>query len=209
MRIILGNRGSGKTTELVRYASENKIQLLVPYWHTKEYVNRVAEEMGATVSVMSAEDYKSIPISKRPKSVVIDEIGIFLKSVLGTDVDCISVDGSEQTSVIFLGESKAVAATQQELPRKESKITAFFLYPDNGYDSDIEKAKKYLKFEQSYKVLDADVGQSSTKVVLEVDGQKVSFNSVHFKFFRDENEVDITRMPEFNPYIKRKNGEIK
>lgn len=209
MRIIIGNRGSGKTTELVKYACENKIPILVYDWHAKEYVNYVAREMGNTVSVMSIGEFKSIPLSKRPSKVAIDEISLFMKSVLGTDVDCISVDCSEQTSVIFLRESKVVTASQQELPRKESKITAFFLYPDNGYDSDIEKAKKYLKFGQSYKVLDADVGQSNTKVVLEVDGQKVSFNSVHFKFFRDENEVDITRMPEFNPYIKRKNGESK
>lgn len=102
MRIITGNRGSGKTTELVRYASENKITILVHNWHVKEYVNYVAREMGNTVSVMSIGEFKSIHPSKRPSKVAIDEISLFMKCLLGTDVDCITYDLTRPTEVEWL-----------------------------------------------------------------------------------------------------------
>lgn len=102
MRIIIGNRGSGKTTKLVKYAAENGVTILVHDWHMKEYVNHVAREMGTAVLVMSIGEFKSMPPSKRPSKVAIDEISLFMKSLLGADVDCITYDMTQKTELEWL-----------------------------------------------------------------------------------------------------------
>lgn len=114
MRIILGNRGSGKTTELVRYASDRKIPILVHDWHMKEYVNHVAGEVGTNVSVMSISEFKSMPPSKRPSKVAIDEISLFMKSILGADVDCITYDLTQKTEVEWLDGGVATNPAETE-----------------------------------------------------------------------------------------------
>ena len=44
------------------------------------------------------------------------------------------------------------------------------------------------------------MGQSSTSVFLV--GSAVSYNSLCFKFYEDDKEIDIFQDPRFNPYIK-------
>jgi len=59
-----------------------------------------------------------------------------------------------------------------------------FAYPDNGYDHDIETAKKHLVVGKTYTIDHTDVYDWHTDVwLIEVPG--VRFNSVHFQ---DEEE---------------------
>lgn len=79
-------------------------------------------------------------------------------------------------------------------------VTAKFEYPNNGYGSDIQRAKEYgLVVGSEYPVKDVCMGQSHTSVYLE--GIKVPFNSVHFEFFEDGKPLNIYRDNRFNPYI--------
>ena len=78
-------------------------------------------------------------------------------------------------------------------------LYAKFVYPDYGYDCDIEYAKKVgLKVGERYEVEDLSMGGSHTSIFLKnIDG---SFNSVQFEFEEDDMPIDIYRSPKYNPY---------
>ena len=60
----------------------------------------------------------------------------------------------------------------------------------NGYDSDIEKArKKGLKKNEYYEFDDIDIGNWTSYIYLK--GLKGSFNSVMFQYYLDGEEIDI------------------
>lgn len=79
-------------------------------------------------------------------------------------------------------------------------LYAKFMYPDNGYDCDVEYAKKVgLKIGERYEVEDLSMGQSNTSVYLK--DIKGCFNSVQFDFEEDDKPVDIYRSPKYNGYL--------
>ena len=79
-------------------------------------------------------------------------------------------------------------------------VTAKFVYPENGHDSDIKKVKESgMVIGSEYSVSSISMGQLYTSVYLE--GFSGSFNSVHFEFFEDGHPLNIYRDPRFNPYI--------
>jgi hypothetical protein len=57
-----------------------------------------------------------------------------------------------------------------------------FVKPDAGYPSDSELAKRWLKVDHVYTVLDEDIGRDSTRVMLFDNDRTVAwwFNAVHF-----------------------------
>lgn len=59
-----------------------------------------------------------------------------------------------------------------------------FAFPDNGYDSDIEKCKKHLVVGRTYTIDYTEVGGSHTDVHL-VEFPNVRFNSVNFADLKD------------------------
>lgn len=79
-------------------------------------------------------------------------------------------------------------------------ILAHLTHPANGWSSNAENARKYLKSGEWYEVRRIDMGQSSTSVRLKnVSGV---FSSVQFDFYdMDKKPIDIFKMPEFNPYL--------
>lgn len=79
-------------------------------------------------------------------------------------------------------------------------LYAKFVYPDNGYDCDVEHAKRVgLKAGERYEVEDLSMGGSHTSIILkDIDG---CFNSVQFDFYEDEQPVDIYRNPKYNGYL--------
>lgn len=83
-----------------------------------------------------------------------------------------------------------------------TRVYAKFVHPDYGYDRDQERAKELLKINEVYEVDNISMGQSSTSIYLkEVPGP---FNSVHFDFYdKDDMQIDIYSMPEFNPYLRK------
>ena len=81
-------------------------------------------------------------------------------------------------------------------------ITAEFLYPDNGYPSDVECAKQHgLQQGGSYEVRTFRVGQSRSAVYL--CGYNPGFNTVQFKFYEDGNPLDPCRDERFSPYMMK------
>lgn len=79
-------------------------------------------------------------------------------------------------------------------------LYAKFMYPDYGYDCDVEFAKKMgLEVGEKYKVEDLSMGGSHTSIFLKnING---AFNSVQFEFFEDDKPVDIYRNPKYNGYL--------
>lgn len=80
-------------------------------------------------------------------------------------------------------------------------LYAKFMYPDNGYDCDVEYAKKAeLKTGERYEVEDLYMGQSHTSIYLKnING---SFNSVQFDFEEEDGSVvDIYKDARYNPYL--------
>ena len=78
-------------------------------------------------------------------------------------------------------------------------LYAKFMYPDNGWDSDVEYAKKVsLKVGEKYEVEYLSMGQSNTSVYLK--DVKGVFNSVQFDFEEDGKLISIYDSPKYNPY---------
>jgi hypothetical protein len=78
-------------------------------------------------------------------------------------------------------------------------LYAKFMYPDNGWDVDVEYAKKVgLKVGEKYEVNYISMGQSNTSVYLK--DIKGVFNSVQFDFEEDGKPINIYDSPKYNPY---------
>lgn len=78
-------------------------------------------------------------------------------------------------------------------------LYAKFMYPDNGWDVDVEYAKKIgLKVGEKYEVDYISMGQSNTSVYLK--DIKGVFNSVQFDFEEDGKPINIYDSPKYNPY---------
>ena len=78
-------------------------------------------------------------------------------------------------------------------------LYAKFMYPDNGYDGDVEFAKKTgLEVGEKYEVEDLSMGGSHTSIFLK--DVNCSFNSVQFEFEEDGEPIDIYNSPKYNPY---------
>lgn len=79
-------------------------------------------------------------------------------------------------------------------------LYAKFAYPENGWDIDVELAKKAeLKVGEKYKVKWVNMGQSHTYIGLE--GYSFLFNSVQFEFEENGVEINIYKDPRYNPYL--------
>lgn len=76
-----------------------------------------------------------------------------------------------------------------------AKLYAQFLYPNRGYDIEVEAATK-LTIGKLYEVESISMGQSHTSVRLKE--QAGSFTSVAFEFFKPH---DIYDDPEYNHYL--------
>lgn len=73
-------------------------------------------------------------------------------------------------------------------------LYAKFMYPDNGWDSDVENAKKVgLKVGEKYEVEYLSMGQSNTSIYLK--GIQSIFNSVQFDFEEDGKPINIYDSP--------------
>ena len=79
-------------------------------------------------------------------------------------------------------------------------LYAKFMRPDNGYNSDIERAKKAgLIIGEKYEVEDLCMGGSYTSIYLKnID---IGFNSVQFDYEEDGQPIDIYESPKYNPYL--------
>ena len=80
------------------------------------------------------------------------------------------------------------------------ELYAKYAHPNYGYDDDQKDCRDAgLVLNKGYKVKDVNMSKSSTRIQLA--GVKGAFNSVNFDFYMVE-KVDITSMPEYNPYLQ-------
>lgn len=79
-----------------------------------------------------------------------------------------------------------------------TNLYAQLVNKDCGYDHDKEKVKKY-NLGSVFEVKDVSVGQSSSTVKLV--GEDGYFNSVHFRYFDTNGEVNIYER--YSPYRGR------
>lgn len=86
-------------------------------------------------------------------------------------------------------------------------LYARFMYPDYGYPHDGEQAAKAgLVVGKRYLVEDVDMGQSYTSIKLDCIDEP--FNSVLFEFEEDYSPVDIYADPRYNPYARKRGGNV-
>lgn len=79
------------------------------------------------------------------------------------------------------------------------KTLAKFVYPNNGYEADVERAN-ILKKGHYYEVEGISMGQSRTSITLK--NLRGSFNSVQFEFYDNNKQaLDIYTVPEYNHYL--------
>lgn len=74
-----------------------------------------------------------------------------------------------------------------------------FSFPENGYPSDSERAKRHLAFNNNYTVKQTYVSRSSTQVEL-IEFPFVYFNSVHFTDVISQSEEDDRKHNDYNKY---------
>lgn len=89
---------------------------------------------------------------------------------------------------------------------KKDNLMARFLYPENGWPTDVQKAcEMKLEVGKDYPVYYVEMGRFNTRIIL--DGFPGTFNSVQFEFYVDGKKIDIYSNPKFNPYIIARNDE--
>ena len=69
-------------------------------------------------------------------------------------------------------------------------------------DPDCSWIEHDLEVGKIYEVEDIQMGQSYTDIFLK--GKDKSYNSVLFKFYENDKEIDIYRDKRFNPYIRKR-----
>lgn len=79
MKIFKGNRGTGKTRELIEYAFENEYTIVCE--NPEHMLERIYSMGYATIRVISYQDYLDLIATAvvTPKGHVIDEIESFLQ----------------------------------------------------------------------------------------------------------------------------------
>ncbi|HBF6293743.1 TPA: hypothetical protein KOS84_000837 [Clostridioides difficile] len=105
MKLINGNRSSGKTTTLIKYAYENNALILCHSIANKNYIISLAKTMNLdiinprtfkeymfnrskTYDIKTINDI-SIKIDPHIK-IVVDDIDCCLTSILGKQIDCVT-----------------------------------------------------------------------------------------------------------------------
>ena len=78
---IIGARGSGKTTRLLKLAEENGYIVVEPNIHMADYVRRMATEMGLNVTVISSHNLWNLPRGIAREKYLVDELEMFLASI--------------------------------------------------------------------------------------------------------------------------------
>ena len=81
-------------------------------------------------------------------------------------------------------------------------VYAMFLYPDNGFSWDVEMAKK-LDYLTVYPVDEIKITENYSWIKL--FGYPDWFNAVQFQYYNEDHKIiDIYEMPEYNPYLSKK-----
>ena len=91
MRMLIQDRGSGKTTKLIHASEATGFRILTNTYQQAEYIMKMAEEMKCVIpEPMCYRRYKECKF--KDKGILIDEVKIMLDEILdeyfGTHVFC-------------------------------------------------------------------------------------------------------------------------
>lgn len=79
-------------------------------------------------------------------------------------------------------------------------LIAKFTEPEAGSNYDSLKANSLLTLGYEYQVIDLYMGLTHTEIYLA--GFVEPFNSVHFDFYENGQEIDIFRDRRYNPWLR-------
>lgn len=83
MIMIVGSRGSGRTTELIRYSNESKVPILVGSKHEQRFIKHQASKMGVDIPEPVSIDVRLEMITGRSRTMAIDNVETILRQVTG------------------------------------------------------------------------------------------------------------------------------
>lgn len=89
MKLIIGERGTGKTAALIRYASSNDARILCANKVNERIIKNRAKEMDVTIKdPMYFHDYINNDSRENYEKVVIDELEQCICSFLRLNISC-------------------------------------------------------------------------------------------------------------------------
>lgn len=97
MKLINGNRSSGKTTALIKYACENNALILCSSHANKNYIIGLAKTMNLDIIkprlfkeyvFNKTKTYDTKTINDISIKIVVDDIDCCLTSIFGKHIDC-------------------------------------------------------------------------------------------------------------------------
>ena len=89
MKIIQGNRQSGKTTELIKMSSRENKHIVCNYADEKIRIGRMAKRMGMEIPKVILPH--ELPLKgMRVESVLVDNVECVLEQLLGAKVDYVT-----------------------------------------------------------------------------------------------------------------------
>lgn len=100
--MVLGNRGTGKTTKLIDFSSETGYRLIVPSKNEQDSVLRQALAMN--VSIPKPIDIKSVPKTIQGEGIIIDDPLLMFRMLFDfrNPIYGISLDTTGFTDITFL-----------------------------------------------------------------------------------------------------------
>jgi hypothetical protein len=100
MKIITGNRGSGRTTELIKISHEKQIPIVCSTNLSAKYILDMAKEMKLEIPTpLSISSFETAFRGRKIEGILIDNVEFVLSHIFNTRVDTISV---ETDGMIFL-----------------------------------------------------------------------------------------------------------
>ena len=111
MDIIIGGRGSGRTTELIKACAADKGSVIVcPTHHMAKYVAQMAKDMG--LDILEPISFDQLQSSRRwlgcrkPKSFYFDNLDLYLRMITdGVPIKSVTIEGDTK-DILWLDPSQ-------------------------------------------------------------------------------------------------------
>jgi len=110
VKIICGGRRSGKTTQLIKYASEKGLYIVCGDKKRVEVIAKQAKEMGLDLRYPIC--LQELPLRGRfIENVCVDDTEYLLERIIGKHIDVITIDDSE---ILKLSSAPKATMTNQK-----------------------------------------------------------------------------------------------
>jgi len=100
MKVITGNRRSGRTTELIKEADDTGAIIVCANQLLCTHVSHLAADMGYSVRVMTFETLARGGAQGQGSPVLIDNLEFCIRSAFGVELDAVSCLADEVRTII-------------------------------------------------------------------------------------------------------------